>query len=151
VILVTLIGQGLTLPALVRRVGVGGLVGRLEDQEISARLRLARAALRELDGIGERTGAPRDALERVRGLYADRIERLERHHALLVASGPKQADDTHIQATRRLIAELADVERAELQSLQNAAIVDNRLARRLQHGLDTAHPLRDSERGPART
>jgi len=90
------------------------------------------------------------AAERLRSIV-DRIERLERHHALLVASGPKQADDTHIQATRRLIAELADVERAELQSLQNAAIVDNRLARRLQHGLDTAHPLRDSERGPART
>ena len=85
VILVTLIGQGLTLPVLVRRVGVGVLVGRLEDQEISARLRLARAALRELDIIGERTGAPPDAVERVRGVYADRIERLQRHHAVLVA------------------------------------------------------------------
>ena len=152
VILVTLIGQGLTLPALVRRVGVGGLVGRLEDQEISARLRLARAALRELDGIGERTGAPPDAVERVRGVYADRIERLERHHALLVASGPDQADDARVHAaTRRLLEELADVERAELQCLQNAAIVDNRLARRLQQGLDTPQPLRDSAGGRART
>jgi hypothetical protein len=43
------------------------------------------------------------------------------------------------------------VERAELQRLQNAAVVDNRLARRLQHGLDTPRPLRDSARGPART
>jgi monovalent cation/hydrogen antiporter len=152
VILVTLIGQGLTLPVLVRRVGVGVLVGRLEDQETLARLRLARAALRELDGIGERTGAPPDALERVRGLYADRIERLERHHALLGATGPKQADDTDVHtAIRRLLEELADVERAELQCLQNAAIVDNRLARRLQHGLDTPHPPRDGAGGPART
>jgi len=152
VILVTLIGQGLTLPVLVRRVGVGVLVGRLEDQEISARLRLARAALRELDIIGERTGAPPDAVERVRGVYADRIERLERHHAVLVASGPDHADDARVHAgTRRLLEELADVERAELQRLQNAAVVDNRLARRLQHGLDIPQPLRDSARGPART
>ena len=152
VILVTLIGQGLTLPVLVRRVGVGVLVGSLEDQEISARLRLARAALRELDGIGERTGAPPNAVERVRGLYAERIERLERHHALLVVSGPKQLDDTHVHAaTRRLLEELADVERAELQCLQNAAIVDNRLARQRQYGLDAPLPRRDSAGGPART
>jgi CPA1 family monovalent cation:H+ antiporter len=152
VILVTLIGQGLTLRALARRVGVGVLVGRLEDQEVSARLRLARAALRELDGVGERTGAPPDAVERVRGVYADRIERLERHHALLVASGPEQADDARVHAaTRRLLEELADVERAELQCLQNAAIVDNRLARRLQLALDTPPPLRDSAGGGART
>jgi CPA1 family monovalent cation:H+ antiporter len=151
VILATLIGQGLTLPVLVRRVGVGVLVGRMEEQEISARLRLARAALRELDGVGERTEAPPDAVERVRGLYADRIERLERHHALLAASGPERPDDARLHAaTRRLLEQLADVERAELQSLQNAEIVDNRLARRLQNGLDAPQTLRDSAAEPVR-
>jgi len=95
---------------------------------------------------------PPDAVERVRGVYADRIERLERHHAVLVASGPDHADDARVHAgTRRLLEELADVERAELQRLQNAAVVDDRLARRLQHGLDIPQPLRDSARGPART
>jgi hypothetical protein len=90
-------------------------------------------------------------MERVRGLYADRIERLERGHALLVASGPAQADDARVHAaTGRLLEEPADVEREELQCLQNAAVVDNRLARRLQQGLDL-QPLRDGAGGPART
>jgi len=64
----------------------------------------------------------------------------------------KKADDARAHAaTRRLLEELADVERAERQRLQNGAIVDNRLARRLQQGLDTPQSHRDSAGGPART
>ena len=76
VILVTLIGQGLTLPALARRLGVREMIGRLEDHEVLVRLRLARAALHALDTLAERTSAPADVVERVRGLYAQRMNRL---------------------------------------------------------------------------
>ena len=70
VILLTLIGQGLTLPALVRRLGVGGIVGRVEDHEIAACLRLARAALHELDHVAAGTLAPPVGVVRVGGHYA---------------------------------------------------------------------------------
>ena len=137
VILVTLLGQGLTLPALVRRLGVGGMIGKLEDGEIAMRLRTARAALRDLDGAGARVAARPDAVERIRALYADRIERLERRHAVLAASGSEQADDARTRGdARRLLEALTDVERAELQTLQDESVVDNRLVRRLQQGLD---------------
>ncbi len=143
VILVTLLGQGLTLPALVRRLGVGGMIGKLEDDEIALRLRTARSALRDLDGAAARVAARPDAVERIRGLYADRIERLERRHAVLAASGSEQADDARTRGdARRLLEALTDVERAELQTLQNESVVDNRLVRRLQQGLDL-QPLGD--------
>jgi CPA1 family monovalent cation:H+ antiporter len=147
VILVTLIGQGLTLPALVRRMGVGGMVGQIEGQEIATRLRLARAALRELDGIARGTGASPDVVERVRGRYADRIERLERRHAVLVAGDQARADDARLdRATGQLLEALTNVERAELQIVLNTSGVDHRLARRLQQSLDL-EPLRDVAAG----
>ena len=137
VILVTLVGQGLTLPMLVRRTGVGGMISKLEDDEIAIRLRLARTALRELDRAAEAAGASPDVVERVRGRYADRIERLERRHAVLVSSDEARAGDSRAhQATGRLLEVLTNVERGELQRLQNTSTVDQRLARRLQHGLD---------------
>jgi hypothetical protein len=115
VILVTLIGQGLTLPALVRRMGVGGRIGKLEDDEIAIRLRLARVALQAIDGAAENTGASPDVVERVRGRYADRIERLERRHAVLVSSTEATARAGHVHdATMRLLEELTEIERGEL-------------------------------------
>ena len=83
------------------------------------------------------------AVERVRALYAERIERPERRHSMLAASATEQASDapTHA-ATKQLVDELADIERTELQRLQNRAVVDNLLARRLQHALDL-RPMRD--------
>jgi len=56
-----------------------------------------------------------------------------------------------VPATRRLLEELADVERAELQCLQNAGISDHRLARRVQQGLDTTQPLGGGAGAPTRT
>jgi len=148
-ILVTLIGQGLTLPALVRRLGVGDMVGRLEDHEIFTKLRLARAALHELDRVAERTAAPPDAVERVRASYAERIERLERRHSMLAASATEQASDARTHAaTKHLVDELTDIERGELQRLQNRGVVDNLLARRLQEALDL-RPMRNRAAGIA--
>jgi CPA1 family monovalent cation:H+ antiporter len=149
VILVTLIGQGLTLPALVRRMGVGGRISELEDEEVAIRLRLARVALQAIDGAAERTGASPDVVERVRGRYADRIERLERRHAMLVSSTESTARDGRARdATAQLLEDLTEIERGELQRLQNASTVDQRLARRLQQSLDL-QPLRGVAAGPS--
>jgi hypothetical protein len=40
------------------------------------------------------------------------------------------------QAVHRLLDRLLDVERAELQQMQNSAAIDGQIARRLQRGLD---------------
>ncbi|HEU5041273.1 MAG TPA: Na+/H+ antiporter [Gemmatimonadales bacterium] len=137
VILVTLIGQGLTLPALIRRLRVGVVASRGQDQEIAAQLRMARAALDRLESLTEETGSPPEVADRVGSFYAERIERLERRHKLGGASGTVRAEDARVhRAVHRLLDRLLDVERAELQQMQNSAAIDGQIAGRLQRGLD---------------
>jgi monovalent cation/hydrogen antiporter len=136
VILVTLIGQGLTLPGLIRRLGIG-VAGSLWDQEIAVQLRMARAALDRLEHLTEETGSPPAVADRVGSFYAERVARLERTHQLGTASGTAQAEDARLHRDmHRLLDRLVDVERAELQELQNSGTVNGPVARRLQRGLD---------------
>ena len=137
VILVTLVGQGLTLPLLIRRLGYAELGGRVEDQEISARLRMARAALARLDRLAEETRSPPEAVDRVALFYASRLESLDRQHRLTAASEGEQAAAMEArEGTRELLRGLMDVERGELQHMRNRGVIDGPVARRLQRDLD---------------
>ena len=49
-------------------------MGRGEDQEISAQVRMARAALSQIDAVAAETGSSLEAVERVSAFYADRID-----------------------------------------------------------------------------
>jgi hypothetical protein len=142
VILVTLIGQGLTLPAVISRLGVAKAGGG-QGQEISAQLHMARVALEGLDAIATETGAAAEAVNRVTSFYIDRIERLERQRRTGTGNSSDDTDDTGLhRATHDLLERLLDLERAELQRMQNSAIVDNLVVRRLQRSLDLLR-LRD--------
>ena len=55
-ILVTVVGEGLTLPWLIRRLGVVEDGSEEENEEILARLVIARAALERVDALEGRTG-----------------------------------------------------------------------------------------------
>ena len=76
VILVTVVGQGLTLPALIRRLGVvedgrgrgGGARGRLDASQ---------AALERLDELESEEWTRNDSVERLRGLYRFRQRRFK--------------------------------------------------------------------------
>lgn len=145
VVLVTLVGQGLTLPALIRRLGVGVRGGLVEDQEISAQLRMARVALQQLDVAASVLRASPDIVERIRGFYADRIERLERRRDIRLTTDAEQANDTRVSvATHQLLGHLLEIEQTELQQLRNDAVIDTPVARRLQRRLDS---LRSREHG----
>jgi monovalent cation/hydrogen antiporter len=74
-ILVTIVGQGLTLPWLIRvlRVTDDGVSAR---EELHARKAATRAALDELQRLDGRDGNRPDTLERMRGLYEFRYRRL---------------------------------------------------------------------------
>jgi monovalent cation/hydrogen antiporter len=143
VILVTLLGQGLTLPLLIRRLGIGEVGVRTEDEEISARARMASAALDQLAAIAEETRSPRAAVHRVNLFYADRVEGLDRLRHSGAASEVEQADEARVRrATHQLLERLMDVERAELQRMRNSTVIDSQVARRLQRDLDLLR-LRD--------
>lgn len=138
VILVTLMGQGLTLPALIRRIGTGTAEEREDEQEVVARLRMARRALKELDELGGETSCQAEIVERVRGNYADRIERLERQRDAIRSGEADQRSHLVVQqaATRKLMGKLLQIEQTELQRMRTSFDVDNQVAHRIQSSID---------------
>ena len=114
-ILVTVVGQGLTLPALIRRLGVREDGAEEEAEEIRARLVASRAALERLDELAVEEWTRDDTIERVRGLYQFRQRRFK------VRAG-KIEDEDGIEdrslAYQRLMHELYAVQR---QALRRAA------------------------------
>lgn len=68
VILSTLVLQGLTLPLLIRRLGMQD-DGTAETEEIAARLKVMRAALARIEELAQEDEASVDGLERLREHY----------------------------------------------------------------------------------
>ena len=76
-ILVTVVGQGLTLPWLIRRLGVVEDGTEEEHEEIRARLVIARAALERVDELEGEDWTRDGTVERVRRLYEFRQRRFK--------------------------------------------------------------------------
>ncbi|MGZ4298633.1 MAG: Na+/H+ antiporter [Solirubrobacteraceae bacterium] len=130
VIIVTLVGQGLTLPPLVRRLGLSEHPA-VAEAERRGRLVLTRAVLSRLQDVGDDGVAP-DVLDGLRAQYLARRQRLE--------SGD-DADVVHeaagaANAERALRRELIDVQREALARLRRERRIGMTTARALEHDLD---------------
>jgi CPA1 family monovalent cation:H+ antiporter len=79
VILVTLIGQGLTLPALIRRLGVRD-DGTVEHEELHARAVAAEAALVRIDELRTEVPGHLPLLDQLKERYEHRNEHLVHPH-----------------------------------------------------------------------
>jgi NhaP-type Na+/H+ or K+/H+ antiporter len=130
VILVTLVGQGLTLAPLVERLGIGD-DGSEEREEVMARVRVAEAALARLDELTEEEWTRPETLERVRGLYDYRRRRF---------AAREDGDADHFEertgAYQRLMVELFDAQREELIGLRNRGDISDEVRRRVERELD---------------
>lgn len=130
VILVTLVGQGLTLGPLIDRLGVDD--GDEETQEDSlARRRVAEAALARLDELGEPNWISPESVGRARNLF-DYRER--RFGALQDGDGDDFEDRAN--AWRRLMFELYDAQREALLELRNTGTISEDIRRRIERDLD---------------
>src|SRR3954453_9168877 len=74
-ILVTVVGQGLTLPWLIRKLGVVEDGADEQHEELKARLAIAKAALGRVDELEEEEWTRDGTVERVRALYRYRKRR----------------------------------------------------------------------------
>jgi Na+/H+ antiporter len=132
-ILVTVVGQGLTLPALVRRLGVQEDGAEEEAEEVRARLVAARAALERLDELEIEEWTRDETIERVRGMYRFRQRRFK------VRAG-KLEDDDGIEdrslSYQRLMHELYVVQRRALVQLRNEGAISSEVMRRVERELD---------------
>ena len=131
VIVVTLVGQGLTLPLVIRmlRLEEDGSEGR---EEAKARIRAAEAALARLEELVEEPWVRDDTAERLRGAYRFRTDRFRARF--------DDADDGSIEARsqdyQRLRRELLDAERGAILDLRRAGIISNDVWYRVERDLD---------------
>jgi Na+/H+ antiporter len=133
VILATLVGQGLTLPALVRRLGLGAEQPWAPDEAV-ARLAAAQAALDRLDEL-EASGdpVPDAALDRLRELYRARFARCI---AALSGEGGSRPIEDPLSGYRRLRGDLIGVERDALLGMRDDGRLKQDVFRRIQRELD---------------
>jgi len=124
VIVVTLLLQGQTMPAVIRWARLAPDPSE-EQEELLARRRTVSAALDELAARTATSKVPPEVVERLRG-------ELEEHAAELDGS----AEDPARHTEHQLRKELLTAKRAALVSLRNSRMIDDAVLRRVQETLD---------------
>lgn len=132
VIVVTLLGQGLTLPALIRML-------RFEDDGAAARqereglLRGTERALARLDELDSTTIIVPWLVERLRALYEERLTRLQES----VRDDPEcRLMDGDNVAFQRLRTQLIAAERDTVVAMRNRGEISEEVLHKLQQDLD---------------
>ena len=130
VILVTLVGQGLTLGPLIERLGVDD-DGSEDREEVMARIRLAEAALARVEELREEDWPRPDTLDRVSGQYDYRRRRF-------AARGEGDGDhyEERTNAYQRVMYEVFDAQRNELVGMRNRGDISDEVRRRVERELD---------------
>jgi Na+/H+ antiporter len=131
VILVTLVGQGLSLGPIIRLLGLEQ-DGSLEREHAKAHLVAARAALSRLDELATEEWAPEDALAQLRAHYAHKLETLT---AAMDGVGYDRFDG-HAPAEPQLRREVLAAERAAVIGLRDRGRIDDETLRLVERELD---------------
>jgi CPA1 family monovalent cation:H+ antiporter len=139
VILVTLVGQGLLLPWVIRRLGLAH-AGRREREvnraeELKARAEAVQAAAERLDQLAEERNLPAEVIEVVRAQHQDRLQHIEDRSAGDGVTG--KHSDLHEEVERLLI----DAERTRINHLFRGGKLKDEARRRIERELD----LREAE------
>jgi monovalent cation/hydrogen antiporter len=130
VIVLTLVGQGLTLPTLIRALRLSTDAG-LREEEARARQRLLEAATRRLDELYPVWPGHRPLLDQMRETYRHRSEHVERQHD---AEGDEE--DRELIEHREIRRTVIDAEREALLRLRAEGEVSDEVLRELERELD---------------
>jgi monovalent cation/hydrogen antiporter len=130
VILTTLVVQGLSLPALIRALGVED-DGSGEREETKGRIYVAEAALARLGELEGEEWVREDTAERVRGLYNYRRSRFAARF-----DGDGDGLEERSAAYQRLLVELLRAQRQTLIRLRNEGKIGDEVMHRIERDLD---------------
>jgi CPA1 family monovalent cation:H+ antiporter len=133
IILATLVLQGLTLPVVIRALGLRD-DGKTDEEERSARLAANKAALQFIRQLCQKAAAPDEVLDRLRAEYDDRMQELE------ACCGDIDNPSGEIATPRYqdLQNQALQVERRTIIQLRNEQIINDEALRRIQRDLDLA-------------
>jgi monovalent cation/hydrogen antiporter len=132
VVLVTVVGQGLTLPTLIRRLGVVADGGEEEHEELTARLTASKAALDELEAMADEGWAGDETLDRARQYYEQRKRRFAARAGKIEDDGYEEQSQVRLRVLRRLYR----AERRAIVELRNTGEISNEVMHRLERELD---------------
>ena len=131
VILATLVGQGLTLPFLIRVLGLED-DGTDAREDAKARIHAAEAAIARLDDLALEEWVREDTAERMRGLYRFRTNRFRARFE----DGDDGEIESRSQDYQRLRRELLDAEREAVNGLRRDGTISNDVWLRVARDLD---------------
>ena len=130
VIVATLVIQGLTLPAVVRALGLEE-DGLDAEEELHARVQTAQRARERVEELSGEEWVNADTAVRLRGLYEWRRRRFTAQ-----ADGDGAEFDERSAAYQRLQREILAAERQTLLELRNQGRITNEVMRRVERDLD---------------
>lgn len=141
VVWVTLVGQGLTLPLLIRLLGVtdDGVSSR---EELHARKVATRAALDEIERLGGEDWTRPDTMERLQGMYEFRQRRLLQR-AGRAEEGAEDAE-ARSQDYQRIVRTVLDAQRDALVRLRREGAIGNDALVTVERELDLEEERLDS-------
>jgi monovalent cation/hydrogen antiporter len=130
VILATLVIQGLSLPVLIRALGLeDDHIG--EKEETHGRIQIAEAALQRLDELADEGWVREDTTERIRGLYAYRRNRFASRF-----DGDLEGVEERSAAYQRLMVELLAAQRLRLITMRDEGSIGDEIMHRIERDLD---------------
>ena len=130
VILATLVIQGLSLPVLIRALGLED--DRIGDkEETHGRIRIAEAALERLDELVDEDWVREDTAERIRGLYSYRRDRFASRF-----EGDPDGVEERSAAYQRLMVELLGAQRLRLITMRDEGSIGDEIMHRIERDLD---------------
>ena len=130
VILATLVGQGLTLPMLIRALGLAPEQD-LEHAEAHARALTAEAALRRVDDLEAEYPGHKELIVALRSQYQQRATHAEQHHG----DEPGAAEEERLDHTQ-MRRELIEAERRAAFDLHERGVIGDDILRRIERDLD---------------
>ena len=154
VILVTLVVQGLSLPLLLRLLGVVEEDGAEVREEARARFQALEAAMGRLEELDGQEGAPEPGVTYMRAYYqkrrhglSTRFGKLDHQHdgddngSTVGHAHPDGSDHleehrSRAESLRRLKQELIGVERGTVIRLRNQGVINDAALRRVERDLD---------------
>ena len=131
VILVTLVGQGLSLGPVIRLLGLEP-DSSLEQEHAQAHLVAARAALSRLDELATEGWVPQDALTHLHSSYEKKLRAL----TTPMDDAANEGSAVHAPIQQRLWQEVLQAERAAVIGLRDRGRIDDETLRLVERELD---------------
>jgi CPA1 family monovalent cation:H+ antiporter len=130
VILVTLVGQGLTLPLVIKAVGLGSDADE-GHEESHARQELIEEALRRIDDLEQKWPNHKPLIDQLRASYQHRAEHEEQLH-----EAPGNEAEQELVEHRQIRGDVIGAQREALGAMRDRGAIDDDVLRDIERELD---------------